>query len=177
MIDKEDFTPKMIGADAPAQNGIAESPNKYLANMMCCLLYTANLGPEYWPYALVHAVYIKKLPRSYIKTTPFKALASNQPDLTNLKVFGSRLYAKNPGKCDAKLDHHTSNGIFVEYTATTQNVYYIEKASNNVKIGTNSCLTRHTSQLTKKLTACCISSTTTWIHQLQQQIQRWKIHP
>ena len=56
MIIKENFALELTGSDASAQNGVAESPNKYLANMMRCLLHSAGLGPEYWSYALVHAV-------------------------------------------------------------------------------------------------------------------------
>ena len=111
----------MTGSDASAQNAIAEAPNKYLGNTMRCLLYSAGLGPEYWSYALTHAVFIKnRLPHRHIKITPFEAITGQQPDLTNLRTFGSRIYAKKPGKRPAKLDHHTSNGTFVGYTTTTK---------------------------------------------------------
>ena len=59
MIYKEDYTLELTGADASAQNDITENRNKYLGNMMRCLLHSAGLGPEYWSYALIHAVYIK----------------------------------------------------------------------------------------------------------------------
>lgn len=91
MVDKEIFTLELTGADASAQNGIAESPNKYLANMMWCLLHTAGLGPD-WSYALIHAVYVKnRLPHSYIGKTPYEAITGHQPDLTNMRTFGSRI--------------------------------------------------------------------------------------
>ena len=35
----------------------------------------------------------------------------------------------------AKLDHHSSNGNFVGYTATTKNIYYTDNTSNSLKIG------------------------------------------
>ena len=135
MVHKEGFELEITGADASIHNAIAESPNKYLGNMVRCLLHLANLGPEYWSYALRHAVYIKnRFPHSYIKTTPFEALTGQQLDLINLRIFGSRLFVKKPGKRNAKLDHHTSIGIFMGYTATTKNVYYIDDTTNNVKM-------------------------------------------
>jgi len=83
-------------------------------------------------------VYIKnRLSHTLIKKTPFEALTGQQPDITNRRIFGSRIYAKKPGQRDAKLDHHTSNGIFVGYTATTKNIYYIDESSNNVKMATH----------------------------------------
>ena len=104
--------------------------------MMRCLLHAADLGPEYWSFALTHAAYIKnRLPYSLIKRTPFKAITGEQPDLSNLRTFGCRIFAKKPGKRPAKLDHHTSNGIVLGYTLTTKNVYYIDDTTNQVKMG------------------------------------------
>ena len=60
MLGEAGFALEITGTDTSAQNSIAESPNKYLASMMRCLLHAADLGPEYWSLALCHAVYIKK---------------------------------------------------------------------------------------------------------------------
>ena len=138
MVDKENFSLKMTGVDASAQNGITESSNKTLENMKCCILHVVDFGPKYWSYALIHAVYIKnRLLHSSIKTTPFKASTGQQPNITNLRNFVSRIYVKKPRKRDVKLDNHTSNGIFLGYTATTKNVYYKDKESSNAKMGTH----------------------------------------
>ena len=59
MVTLKDFTVELTGVDSSAQNGITESPNKSLANMMRCLLHSANLGPKYWSYTLIHATDIK----------------------------------------------------------------------------------------------------------------------
>ena len=60
IMHKKKFTLEMAGADASAQNGIAERPNKTLGDMMQCILHTTDLTSVYWSYALLHAVYIKK---------------------------------------------------------------------------------------------------------------------
>ena len=134
MISKENFTLEITGVAASVQNGVAESPNNSLAQMMRCILHTAELGPEYLFYALVHAAYTKnRLPHSEINKNPFESLTGSKPDITNLRIFRSRICVKKPGKMPAKLDHHTSSGTFVEYTATTKNVYDIDDKTNNVK--------------------------------------------
>ena len=56
--------------------------------------------------------------------TPFEALTTRKPDLSNLRCFGSRVYAKNPGRRKAKLDDNNSKGIFLGMSGTTCNVYY-----------------------------------------------------
>ena len=47
MVHNEKFTLEMTGSDASVQNGIAESPNKTLGNMMRRILHTADLTSEY----------------------------------------------------------------------------------------------------------------------------------
>ena len=141
MVADVDFVLEVTGSDASAQNALAESQNKYLANMMRCILHAADLGPEYWSFGLRHAVYIKnRLPHVYIKKTPYEAMTNSKPDITDLRTFGCRVHAKNPGKRPAKIDHHTSNGIFVGFTVTTKNVYFIDDRTLNVKIGTHATL-------------------------------------
>ena len=55
--------------------------------------------------------------------------------MTNLRAFGCRIFAKKPGKRSAKLDHHTSNGIFLGCIASKKNVHCIDDETNIVKIG------------------------------------------
>ena len=47
MVGKAGFVLELTGADALTQNTIAESPSKYLANMMQCILHEVDLGPEH----------------------------------------------------------------------------------------------------------------------------------
>jgi len=96
---------------APFQNGLGERPNQTLGTMVRCLLHSANLGPEFWSYALVHAVYLKnRLPHAALTTTPYEAYTRKRPSARHLRVFGCPVIAKNPGKRPAKLDIHTSAG-------------------------------------------------------------------
>jgi len=71
------------------------------------------------------------------KKIPFESLTASKPNITNLRIFGSRIFVKKLGKRPAKLDHHISNGTFISYTATTTNIYYIDDKTNNVKNGTH----------------------------------------
>ena len=75
MVVKEGFQLELTGADASAQNLATETPNKYLGNMMRCILHAVELGPEYWYFALTHATFIKnRIPHSCINKTPFEAI-------------------------------------------------------------------------------------------------------
>jgi len=74
MAREAGFIMEPTAADAFFQNGIAECPNRTLGDMMRCLLLGANLGPKYWSWALIHAVYLKnRIPHRAIGTTSIQA--------------------------------------------------------------------------------------------------------
>lgn len=128
------------GSDDAAQNGLVERPNQTLGQMTRTLLYNAGLGSEYWSYAIVHAVYLKnRLPHAAFdhKTTPFEKFTGLKPDLRNLRTWGSRVLVRKPGKRPAKLDPHTSEGIFLNYTATNKNIIYLDTQTGREKIASN----------------------------------------
>ena len=139
MVDDEGFVLELTGAEASKQNGIAESPNRVYAQMMRCALYSSGLGPEYWSYALRMSVYVKnRLPHKSISCTPFQKLTGKKPDVSKLRIFGSRVCARIPGASKfPKLDQKNTNGIFLGYTATDKNIYFEDDTTQKVLISTH----------------------------------------
>ena len=116
---------------------MAERPNRTYGHMMRCVLHAAGLGPEFWSYALIHSTYVKnQLYHHSIKSTPYKQFTGKQPDLSDLCIFGSRIYSKRPGRRPYKLDRHLDTGIFLGYTATNRNVIYIDTETARIKTAT-----------------------------------------
>ena len=94
---------------------------------MQCMLRSADIGPTYWSFALIYAVYIKnRLPHSTITMTPFQGFTGLKPNLGRIRIFGCHTTVKMPGKRDAKLDNHSYNGRFLGFTATPKNINYID---------------------------------------------------
>ena len=138
MIAECGFALEETRAGASSQNGMAERPNRTFGHMMRCMLSSAELGAEFWSYALIYAVYIKnRIYHSSIKCTPYEKMTGNKPDLSHLRIFGCRVFAKNPGKRPNKLDHHSSKGIFLGFTASTKNTHYLDESTGNIKQATN----------------------------------------
>ena len=139
MVNDEGFTLEVTGAESSSQNGITESPNNTFAQMMRCALYSADLGPEYWSYALRLSVYVKnRLPHKSIPTTPFQELTGTKADVSKLRIFGSRVCARIPGADKLpKLDHKNTNGIFLGYTSTDNNIYFEDDNTGRVLISTH----------------------------------------
>jgi hypothetical protein len=82
----------------PSQNGAAEIYNNKFAIKTRTLLYGSNLPAKYWSDALLHSVYLhNRLTHSATKKTPFEGYYGIKPDLSCLKVFGSRVCVKQSG--------------------------------------------------------------------------------
>ena len=136
MLELADFTVELTGPDSSDQNAVAERPHRDLGQMMRCLLHSSGLGPEYWSFAMQHAVFVKnRIPHSKLGTTPFQAFTGRRPNLSRCRVFGSRVYVRTTGDKPAKLDYHTNQGIFLSFCATDSNIYYIDDKSGSIRTG------------------------------------------
>ncbi len=122
------------GADIPSQNGAVEIYNGKLAVCTRTLLCGSGLPAKYWSSALLHLVYLhNRLIHTSMKRTPFEAYYGLRPDLGYLKVFGSRVCVKVSGIRRGKLDPHDFKGIFLSYTATDQNIVYLDLNTGAIK--------------------------------------------
>ena len=137
LLVDEGFTLEVTGAGNLKQNRMVERPHQTLARMVRCSLHAAGLGPEYWSYALLHSVYVKnRLPYSSLQKSPYQAFTGRVPNLSGLRIFGSRVVTHNTQQRSGKLDMNNINqGIFVGFTNTQKNVYYIDDITRKVKIG------------------------------------------
>ena len=61
--------------------------------------------------------------------TPYKLLTRKHPNASCLCIFGSKVYIRKPSNCKDKLDFNLTDGVFVGYTATLDNIVYIDAHS------------------------------------------------
>ena len=124
------------GSDSANQNGKVERLNGTYGVMVRALLYSAGLHPSFWSVALLHAVYLKnRLYHRSLHSTPIFAWTGVLPDLAHLRIFGSLITARRPGKSPAKLDRHTATGIFTGYGSTTRHIQYYDLSTKRFKTG------------------------------------------
>jgi hypothetical protein len=134
MLNKFGYVVEPTGADSPSQNGGAEIYNYTLAVKVRTLLYGSGLPAKFWSAALLHAVYLhNRLVHSATNKTPYEGWYGRKPDVSHLKTFGSRVCVKRTGSRRCKLDRHDFTGIFLGYTATDQNIRYLDLDSGIVK--------------------------------------------
>jgi hypothetical protein len=108
--------------------------NNKLAVRARTLLCSSGLSAKYWSSALLHSVYLHNfMVHASTRKTPFEGLYGMKLDIGHLKLFGSRVCVKQSGKRQSKLDHHNFKGLFLGYTATDQNIVYLDLDSGIVK--------------------------------------------
>lgn len=138
MIEKSGYTLRVTGAGSSEANGIVERVHRDLGNMMRTMLHGAGLGPEYWSFAIIHAIYLmNRWPHSAIKMTPYQAMFGSRPDVSHLRTFGSLVHALKPNKKRAKLDARSEIGIFLHYAGSKNTLIIRDKRSGKF------CTTRH----------------------------------
>jgi hypothetical protein len=132
LLRKFNYNIEPTGADSPSQNGVAEIYNDKFA--IRTPLYGSSLPAKFWSAALLHSVYLhNRLVHNETCVTPFKSYYGQKPDLSSLKVFGSRLCVKWSSDRSGKLDRNNFTGIFLGYTATDQNITYLDLDTGTVK--------------------------------------------
>ena len=132
-----EITPTLLNPLAPiARLRMAKQKTTTINSLFATrtLLYGAGLPAKYWSSALIHAAYLhNRLVHSITKHTPFKGFFGEKLNLTALRVFGSRVCVKRTGYRRSKLDRHDFTGVFIGYTATDNNIKYIDLDSGLVK--------------------------------------------
>lgn len=101
----------------PEQNGLAERFNRTIVEKAKCLLFDAKLGKEFWAEASNTAVYLHNrtvLPALNGKT-PYEVWTGCKPDISHLRIFGSRVMVHVAKEKRQKWDKKSDKQILVGY--------------------------------------------------------------
>lgn len=120
-------------AYTPQQNGVAERMNRTLMDCVRSLLQTAKLEKKFWAEALATAVYVRNrvTSRSLPKNvTPYHLWMDKSPDLSYLRVFGSKCWYVIPKSKVKKLDARSKEGLMMGYSTQSKGykIWDIESA-------------------------------------------------
>ena len=99
---------------SPHQNGTAERHWRTIFEMARCLLLESKLPKFMWSYAVMASAYIRnRCINKRIGKTPFEAMTTQKPNISNMHVFGQTCFSliQNP----KKLEPRSEKGIFVGY--------------------------------------------------------------
>ena len=100
----------------PQQNGISERLNRTLMEKVRSMLYHSKLPLRFWAEALMVATHVRNCsPTCALEETPYERWNNEKPDVSVLRVFGCKAYARVPDEKRKKLDPKSQKCIFVGY--------------------------------------------------------------
>ena len=106
---------------------------------MRTMLHGVNFPYKKWPWAFNHILRVHSyIPHGDQDISPHEAMGNSRPNISKLRTFGCRVYVKNPGRRQHKLDwENVSRGIFLGYTGTLSQIYYYDLRTKRVKTTTH----------------------------------------
>lgn len=124
-VAEHGYISQTTAPEASNQSGKGERGHRTFKERVRCLLYAAGLGNEFWSHALLHVVWLYN--RTYhkaIEDTPYRAWTGRTPTIDGLLTFGCKVTSKKSKKRTSALDPNTSDGIFLGYRPTMDNIVF-----------------------------------------------------
>uniref|UniRef100_A0A5S6Q5K7 Integrase catalytic domain-containing protein n=1 Tax=Trichuris muris TaxID=70415 RepID=A0A5S6Q5K7_TRIMR len=122
-------------AHTPQQNGVAERKNRSLQEMAKCMLLDSNLPNRFWGEAMITAAYLQnRLPSRSIEKTPMELWNGKRPDVSHIRIFGSKCFTYIPKRLRQKWDDKVEEGVLIGYSDTTKGYKVLDINSNKVRV-------------------------------------------
>lgn len=122
-LDSHGIHHQLTVAYTPQQNGVAERMNRTLMDLVRSMLHHKNMDRHFWAEALSTAVYIRNRVTSHglpANITPHHLWMGSAPDLSHLRVFGSRCWYILPRAKIKKLDQRAREAIMIGYSKSSK---------------------------------------------------------
>lgn len=120
----------------PEQNGVAERMNRTLVERAKCMMFEAKLQKSFWAEAVATAAYIvnRSPSRVLAEVTPHEKWTGKKPNISHLKIFGSKAMVHVPKQNRQKWDSKSREVIFVGYCDNTKGYRLYDKVSKKIVI-------------------------------------------
>ncbi|KAJ9523474.1 hypothetical protein QJQ45_007161 [Haematococcus lacustris] len=101
---------------SPEQNGAAERLNRTIVEKLRSMLHAAHLPVEFWADSAKAANHVRNvLPVTGQSQTPWHAFFGVKPDVSGLRIFGSKVWVHIPRHQRSKLQPKAAAGVFIGY--------------------------------------------------------------
>ena len=117
-LQERGITHRLTTPRNPHQNGVAERMNRTLVELTRSMLHAKQVPKSFWAEALNVAVHIRNRVTSHSlpsRTTPYEILFGRKPNLSYLRVFGSRCWYTQDKAAIDKLDKRAREAIMIGY--------------------------------------------------------------
>lgn len=102
----------------PEQNGMSERFNRTIVEKARCMLFDAGLDKKYWAEAANTAVYLRNrsVASGLNNKTPYELWTNKKPDLSHVRIFGSKAMVHIPKEKRLKWDTKSQKHILVGFS-------------------------------------------------------------
>jgi hypothetical protein len=116
-FDSKGIIHQKICVESPQQNGRVERKHQHILNVGRAILFHSKLPKNFWSYAFTHATYIiNRVCTPLLNNhSPYFLLYNELPNLHELKVFGSLVYASTLTAHRTKLQSRAKKSVFLGY--------------------------------------------------------------
>lgn len=113
----------------PQQNGVSERLNRTILDRARAMVHDAGVTKRLWGEAVQAAVYvINRSPTAALqKKTPYEMWYGHKPDVSKLRIWGSKAYSFIPKEKRTKLDARSEACYFVGYGPTGYRLWNHQK--------------------------------------------------
>ncbi|CAG9134816.1 unnamed protein product [Plutella xylostella] len=120
----------------PEQNGLCERLNRSVVEKARCLIYDAGLSKRFWGEAVNTAVYLRNrsIASGLNNRTPYEIWTGSKPDVSNLRIFGSKTMVHVPKERRLKWDKKAHQCILVGYSDNVKGYRVYNPNNDNVTI-------------------------------------------
>ena len=119
----------------PQQNGVSERYNRTVMESARSMLYARGLPLKLWAEAVNHANYLQnRILHTNQSATPFEQWTGTKPNLSDLRIFGSKVYVHVPDERRKKLDPKCIEGIFIGFCTNSKAIRVWEPSSGKILI-------------------------------------------
>ena len=109
-----------------SQNGLVEAYIKKLQMVARPLLLHAKLPATLWGHAILHAAALLRLrPTLLNPITSQELLTSHTPNISHLRIFGSRVWVPRPEPLRCTISAHREEGIYMGFDSPSILKYFV----------------------------------------------------
>ncbi|GBP56124.1 Retrovirus-related Pol polyprotein from transposon TNT 1-94 [Eumeta japonica] len=120
-------------AYTPEQNGMSERINRTIIERARCLLFDSGLDKKFWAEATNTAIYLRnRSVASLNNKTPYELWMKQKPDLSHIRIFGSRIMVHVPKEKRLKWDSKSRKHILVGFAENVKGYRVYDPVKCNI---------------------------------------------
>lgn len=122
----------------PEQDGKAERTIRTIMEMARCMMTSSKAPAFLWGEATAYSTYIRnRIPTGTSTQSPYEIIKKKKPDISLIRIFGSKAYFHIPDVKRKKLDAKCKEGVLVGFCELTKAYRVFIPATGKVEVSMN----------------------------------------